>query len=229
MALPPDTPLEGEDTQKTASTLDGERSVKAGAEYYYRIIIIVLAVSVTMPLVLKNRSSRLKPAAPVFYSASPDSALVWVGGDVRHPGVYSATATTMTIGVIKMAEPLRAIRGCLPKGEEQVAVNSGNLYKISINKEGYARIIKEEIPAAQRILLRIPLNINSMEAADFELLPGIGPVMSRKIVEYRHKNGGFMKISDLMKIDGIGEKKYEQLEKIFKPLKEQKKIYYNQR
>lgn len=188
-------------------------------ECHYRLIICILAVFVTIPVIVKNRSSSFKAATPVFYSVSPGSVLVGISGDVKHPGIYTVTATTMTVSVIKMAMPLREIKYYLPHGSEQILADSGSQYKISINTEGYAVIRKEDIPVAHRLLLKIPLNINRMNADDFERIPGIGPVMGKRIIEYRHKNGGFMKISDLLMVEGIGEKKYLQLEKYFNQLK----------
>ena len=55
------------------------------------------------------------------------------------------------------------------------------------------------------------VNINTASAAQLEGLPGIGPKMAARIVEYRQKNGGFKKPEDLMNIQGIGEKNFLKL------------------
>jgi len=55
------------------------------------------------------------------------------------------------------------------------------------------------------------VNINTANQGELESLPGIGPSLAKKIVEFRQKNGGFKNPSDLMAVPGIGEKKYEQL------------------
>ena len=44
------------------------------------------------------------------------------------------------------------------------------------------------------------VNINTASAAEFEALPGIGPKMAQRIVEYREKNGAFKKLEDLMNV-----------------------------
>jgi competence protein ComEA len=51
---------------------------------------------------------------------------------------------------------------------------------------------------------RVDLNHASVEA--LQVLPGIGPVLAKKIVVYREKNGYFHTIDDLAKVKGIGPK-----------------------
>jgi competence ComEA-like helix-hairpin-helix protein len=43
-----------------------------------------------------------------------------------------------------------------------------------------------------------PVNINSATASELEKLPGIGPSMAARIVEYRQKNGAFKKVEDIL-------------------------------
>ena len=55
------------------------------------------------------------------------------------------------------------------------------------------------------------MNVNTASAADFEALPGIGPKMAARIIEYRQKNGPFKKVEELMNVRGIGEKNFLKL------------------
>lgn len=58
--------------------------------------------------------------------------------------------------------------------------------------------------------LAAPVNINEADAATLaESLSGVGPVTSREIVTYREENGGFETAEDLMKVNGIGQKTFE--------------------
>ncbi|GAB4255156.1 MAG: hypothetical protein Kow00109_30310 [Acidobacteriota bacterium] len=53
------------------------------------------------------------------------------------------------------------------------------------------------------------VNINQAGVAELQDLPGIGPAIAQRIVEYREKNGPFRKVEDLLNVRGIGEKKFE--------------------
>lgn len=56
-----------------------------------------------------------------------------------------------------------------------------------------------------------PVNINKADAGTLaESLAGIGPVTSKEIVTYRKENGAFENPEDLMKVNGIGQKTFEQ-------------------
>jgi competence protein ComEA len=56
-----------------------------------------------------------------------------------------------------------------------------------------------------------PVNLNTATKADLEKLPGIGPSMAQRILDYRQKNGSFKKVEELMNIQGIGEKSFLKL------------------
>jgi len=58
------------------------------------------------------------------------------------------------------------------------------------------------------------VNINTANQAELESLPGIGPSLAKKIMDFRQKNGQFKSPSDLMAVPGIGEKKFEQLKNL---------------
>lgn len=53
------------------------------------------------------------------------------------------------------------------------------------------------------------ININKANESELEEIPGVGPSMASKIVNYRKENGEFKNIEDLKNISGIGEKKFE--------------------
>lgn len=53
------------------------------------------------------------------------------------------------------------------------------------------------------------ININIVNANALQSLPGIGPVLSEKIIACRNQNGSFETIDDIKEVSGIGEKKFE--------------------
>ena len=56
-----------------------------------------------------------------------------------------------------------------------------------------------------------PLDINKASADELMALPGIGPAMAQRIVEFREEHGPFRRVEDLLKVKGIGEKSFEKL------------------
>lgn len=56
------------------------------------------------------------------------------------------------------------------------------------------------------------MNINTAGIDELDRLPGIGEATARAIVEEREANGPFSVPEDLMRVSGIGEKKYAKLE-----------------
>lgn len=55
------------------------------------------------------------------------------------------------------------------------------------------------------------ININTATEKDLETLPGIGEATAKAIVEDRTQHGSFKSIEDLMRVSGIGEKKFEKI------------------
>jgi competence protein ComEA len=50
------------------------------------------------------------------------------------------------------------------------------------------------------------ININTASAQQLTALPGVGEKLAARIVEYRQKQGGFKNVSELMNVQGLGEK-----------------------
>ncbi len=53
-----------------------------------------------------------------------------------------------------------------------------------------------------------PVNLNTATAEQLATIPGVGPKMAERIIDYRQKNGGFKKVEDLMNVSGVGDKSF---------------------
>ncbi|MCF7916658.1 MAG: helix-hairpin-helix domain-containing protein [Candidatus Omnitrophica bacterium] len=60
------------------------------------------------------------------------------------------------------------------------------------------------------------ININQATALELEKIPGLGPVLSQRVIEYRSIHSSFKTISDLEKVKGIGKKKAKIIAKYIK-------------
>ena len=184
-------------------------------ERYRRLIIILLAVVVSIPVILASRRSSLSRVTAAFSVVSSTQGYVRISGDVRHPGMYSLAANKMTADVIKMAIPLRPISLLEPAGSELVPVFNGEALQVLVDSSGMAHVTRGTIPAAERLVMGIPLDINSISEAELDKVPGIGPVLAGRIARFRQNNGGHMSVKDLLMVEGIGEKKFMTLCKYF--------------
>lgn len=65
--------------------------------------------------------------------------------------------------------------------------------------------------AASKSDTALPVDLNTASADELAEVPGIGPTMAQRIVDWREQNGPFERVEDLMKVKGIGEKSIEKL------------------
>jgi competence protein ComEA len=56
------------------------------------------------------------------------------------------------------------------------------------------------------------LDLNAASASDLDALPGIGPVLAQRIVDWRAENGRFASVDQLREVTGIGEAKFQDLQ-----------------
>ncbi|QGJ68897.1 Competence protein ComEA [Planctomycetales bacterium 10988] len=79
---------------------------------------------------------------------------------------------------------------------------------------------QELIEFEQLPIQTIPYRVDLNRAGWPELtqLPDIGEILAKRIVAYREEHGPFVKIADLQKVNGIGQKTFVKLEPFFLPL-----------
>ena len=66
--------------------------------------------------------------------------------------------------------------------------------------------------AVRHLLAAIVLiNLNTATIRQLDQLPGVGPVLANRIVEFREKRGGFRRIEELLAVPGISEQRWQVL------------------
>lgn len=55
------------------------------------------------------------------------------------------------------------------------------------------------------------VNLNRASADELQVLPGIGPVLAQRMVDWRKAHGRYRTVDDLQEVKGIGKKRLEQL------------------
>ena len=88
--------------------------------------------------------------------------------------------------------------------------DSRPLVAISVESKGATdKLSLYEVEEALKEARKI--NINTATAEDIRLIPGIGPAISLRIVEYRENNGYFYTLDSLLAVKGIGPSKLEKI------------------
>ena len=147
-------------------------------------------------------------ASVVAEPSAPAEILVHVAGAVRRPGVYALDEGARVIDAIVAA-------GGLSRKADGTAINMARMLS-----DGEQVLVPRRAPPAQGSAqpgssggsAGVLVNINTASAAELESLPGIGPVLAQRIVDYREQHGPFRTLSDLQKVSGIGPKTFESIE-----------------
>jgi competence protein ComEA len=188
---------------------------RRGMVRHERLILLLVAVAASIPTGIITRQSMQSDALTGFSVMTSPRRFVYVGGDVAHPGMYPLSVNMMTTSVIKMAIPLKPLKSLIPSAVTAQLLKNGDDVRLRIGEHGQGVVTIDPIPAPEKIIMGIPLDINTMRVADFQLLPGVGPKTATRIIEYRQNNGGRMTPEELLNVEGIGEKKYKILKSRF--------------
>lgn len=140
--------------------------------------------------------------------------VVRLAGDFPRPGVYRLPDGASSVTAIKMTLPAES----LPEGWERVstkALASGDVLTLQLRDGEIAELSLTVMEVKERMLLGIPLHPDLLNTAEWASLPGIGPVLSERIVSDRHKNGAFGALEGVLRVPGIGPRKLEGIRRYF--------------
>ncbi len=162
--------------------------------------------------------------------------VVAVEGAVATPGVYAVSAEARVYEVLARAggtvsgadlasvNPAARVRDgdrlivpllptTMPPAIEPVEIEAALTTRTAT---GEARESATEAPVVSDSSMTAvggdtPVNINTATAEELDGLPGIGPVLAQRIVEYRTEYGPFLTVQELAEVQGISERMVDEL------------------
>ncbi len=153
------------------------------------------------------------PASPpggVATPPSPGVVVVDVAGWVRSPGVYELPVGSRVVDALQRAGGARPgadltsinLAALLTDGEQVVVGKRGSTLGSgsSVTGGGGATGAGGGL-----------VNINTASLDDLETLPGIGPALGQRIIDYREQHGAFASVDDLLNVSGIGDQRLADL------------------
>lgn len=94
---------------------------------------------------------------------------------------------------------------------QKLAENKVNPKAFHHNKSRNLNAAKSSKKRNKKSLKRQSININTANKKKLMLLSGIGPKTAKKIIVYRKEHGSFSTLSSIMRVKGIGKKKFEKM------------------
>jgi len=151
--------------------------------------------------------------------APPEMVVVYVAGAVAHPGVFSLAASARVADALDRAggaggdaDLLRVnLAAHLSDGEEIAVLRRGEAAPAARRTAAPRRAAgrkKRHAPPAAAVAdepthEEAPLDLNSATAEELAALPGLGPELAERIVDYREVNGPFVSVDELADVSGM--------------------------
>ncbi|MFD3514517.1 helix-hairpin-helix domain-containing protein [Streptomyces sp. NPDC058657] len=148
---------------------------------------------------------------------APGSAVVVVdvSGGVRRPGVHQLPAGSRVADALRMAGGVKA-------GQDL-----GGLNRARVLTDGEQVVVGGPAPPVPGAGApgagpgsgspAVPVSLNTATVEQLDTLPGVGPVLARHIVDYRTQHGGFRSVEELREVDGIGDRRFTDLQPLVRP------------
>lgn len=156
------------------------------------------------------------PGAVPAGAANPAAVVVHVLGKVKHPGVVTLPSGSRVEEAIKAAGGVRpgAGTGTLNLARKLV---DGEQIPVGVRLPSPAPRMPPpgQPPPGQpppgSAAPGTPVDLNAATAEQLDQLPGVGPVLAQRIVDYRTQHGGFRSVDQLQDVDGIGARRFADL------------------
>ena len=122
---------------------------------------------------------------------------VHVVGAVAKPGVYELETSARVIDAIEAAGGVN----------DDADLQQLNMARLLIDDEQIRVLTAQEATlTSQSATGNSLLNLNSATVDQLEELPGVGPALAARIIDWREANGSFKNVDDLSSVSGIGDK-----------------------
>jgi competence protein ComEA len=157
---------------------------------------VLLLLAGFLTLLWAWRDNFFRPPAPPA-AAVLNQVFIEVAGQAGNPGVFSFPIPPT------LSELWHAALISLPAPDPARRLASGD--RVEMAADGAFTVGR--MSGRHLAALRLLIDLNTASAPDLEALPGIGPVMARRIIEFRQTHGPFQEIDDLLQVSGIGPKK----------------------
>ena len=133
--------------------------------------------------------------------SAPPSVVVSVGGRVPRPGLVRLPAGS------RVDDAVRAAGGALPGAD----LGALNLARRLVDGEQIQVGVPQSAVAPGASGPAALLDLNGATLQQLDALPGIGPVLAQKVLDWRTEHGRFGSVDQLREVPGIGESKYAEL------------------
>lgn len=134
--------------------------------------------------------------------------LVYVSGAVNKPGVFKLGHNARIIDLVNLA-------GGLTSEADVAKTNMAQVLKDGMHIHVVAKVVVSQgggnLPTNTGKGSGGIVNINTADKSALDTLPGVGPALAERILEYRQTNGYFTEIEGLRKVPGVGASKFEKM------------------